>query len=97
MLTQNNTVSLTTLKRKTRQIINQTKKEKGPIYLFDRSSPVGVLLDLTQYNDLIVSLEDVQDAHDLLQTDLKGVVTLNEYDRKRTKRNTSHSKSPKRS
>ena len=42
--------------------ITQLAKDEGPVYIFNRSKPISVLMDLEDYEDLIDRLEDALDA-----------------------------------
>lgn len=40
-------------------------KQEGPVYIFNRSKPVSVLIDIEEYEDLVDRLEDALDAEEI--------------------------------
>lgn len=48
-------------------ILKDAKKLNEPIYLFYRSKPQGVIMDLKRYEELIELLQDYQDTWEIKQ------------------------------
>lgn len=40
-------------------------KQVGPVYIFNRSKPTGVVLDIDEYGELVDWLDDVADAREI--------------------------------
>lgn len=48
--------------------IAQLAKSQGPVYILNRSLPTSVLLDVTDYENMVDRLQDTQDALEILKT-----------------------------
>lgn len=82
--TTKNTKTITDLREKALQILNQLKKE-GPTYIFHRSRPKAVMLSVEEYATLLETLEDYLDiitAKSLEERPEKGGISLEELARK---------------
>ena len=56
MITATNTRTITDLRFKTKEVL--AKAEEGPVYLFHRSIPKGVIMSFEEYSNLVDQLED---------------------------------------
>ena len=46
-------------------VVKAAKELGEPIYLFNRATPTGVVMDLAQYQQLMELLEDYEDARNI--------------------------------
>jgi hypothetical protein len=60
MINQNQIHSITDLRFKTKKVLGKAKK--GPIFLFHRHTPKGVLLSFESYQEILSQLEDYFDS-----------------------------------
>jgi hypothetical protein len=60
MINQNQIHSITDLRFKTKKVLEKAKK--GPIFLFHRHTPKGVLLSFESYQEILSQLEDYFDS-----------------------------------
>jgi len=79
MITKETTFSLTDLKRNTRKVINKAKESNLPLYIMDRSKPLGVFLNLEYYNNMAESLEDLIDIELIRNTPLDDLTPLEDF------------------
>ena len=54
--------SLTELRNDPSGVVDLAKKLSEPIYIFNRSKPVSVLMDVNDYEEILDRLEDAIDA-----------------------------------
>lgn len=66
MLNTQTIKSLTDLRSNPSAVI-ALAKQMGPVYIFNRSKPMGVLIDIEEYDDLIDRFEDALDAEEIQQ------------------------------
>lgn len=83
MLTSKNTVSITELRQKAALIIGKLGKSETPIFVFQRSTPKAVLVDIDAYNNLQQSYEDLLDAYELIQAQGEPTVSWKKYEKER--------------
>lgn len=82
--TTKNTKTITDLREKALELLEQTKKG-GPTFIFHRSKPMAVMLSLDEYENLLETLEDYQDhvlAKELEESPEQGGVSLRELAKK---------------
>lgn len=79
-----NTKTITDLREKTVEILEQTKKT-GPTFIFHRSRPKAVMLSVDEYANIIEMLEDYFDslrAQELEENPENGGLELSELIKK---------------
>lgn len=60
MITQNQINSISDLRFKTKEVLKKTSK--GPVFLFYRNKPKGVLVSFKNYQEILSQLEDYFDS-----------------------------------
>lgn len=75
MLNIHSIKSLSDLRTDPSQVAQLATDTKEPIYIFNRSKPVSVLLDIHVYQDLMEKLEDALDAVEMKQVEKKPIKT----------------------
>ena len=73
-----NTKTITDLREKAVELLEQTKKS-GPTFIFHRSKPKAVMLSIEEYSNMMEMLEDYFDslkAKELEENPQKGGITL---------------------
>ncbi|MDO8573560.1 MAG: type II toxin-antitoxin system prevent-host-death family antitoxin [Candidatus Daviesbacteria bacterium] len=78
MPTAQNTKTITDLREKALELLEQTKKA-GPTFIFHHSKPRAVMLSIEEYSNMMEMLEDYFDslkAKDLEENLQKGGITL---------------------
>lgn len=86
MITKENTLSVSELRTKTAKILEQVDGAEEPLYVFRRSEPAAVVLDIDYYNLLERSREDFLDAQELLsvsEKEVKKATSWKEFKKKR--------------
>lgn len=52
--------------------ITQLAKDEGPIYILNRNKPVGVILDVSEYEEIMDRLQDALDIVEIKQKKKKA-------------------------
>lgn len=73
MITKENTLSVSTLRQNAAEILEKVDQANEPFYIFRRSEPAAVLLDIDHFNFLEGVLEDFLDSQELLSVSKKEV------------------------
>ena len=73
MITKENTLSVSTLRQNTAEVLEKVDQTDKPLYIFRRSEPAAVLLDIDHFNFLEGILEDFLDSQELLSVSEKEV------------------------
>ena len=84
MLNKSQVLTTTQVRQKLNKILKDVASGDTPYYIFDRSTPKAVLLDIDVYNDLMDNLEELQDAYELLKSEAEETTSFSDYDNKRT-------------
>lgn len=82
--TARNTKTITDLREKAVEMLEQTKKE-GPTFILHHSKPKAVMLSIEEYSNMIDMLEDYFDsikAKSLEEEDEKGGISLEQLIKK---------------
>lgn len=67
MLNIHSIKNLTDLRSDPAKITQLASEQQEPVYIFNRSKPVSVLLDIKVYQELIDTLEDALDSLEMRQ------------------------------
>ena len=73
MITKENTLSVSTLRQNTAEVLRKIDQTEEPLYIFRRSEPAAVLLDIDHFNFLEGVLEDFLDSQELLSVSEKEI------------------------
>lgn len=80
-----NTVSITTLKQNTADVIGKVKSTGQPVVVMQRSEPAAVLVDPDYYQILEEALEEREDLKAIEKRKNEPTVSLDNYLKKRFK------------
>jgi len=75
MLNIHSIKSLSDLRADPSQVTQLATDSKEPVYIFNRSKPISVLLDVHVYQELMEKLEDALDAVEMKQVEKKSKKT----------------------
>lgn len=84
MPTSKNTKTITDLREKAVELLEQTKKS-GPTFIFHHSKPKAVMLSIDEYSNMMEMLEDYFDsltAKELEENPQKGGTSLEQLSKK---------------
>lgn len=82
--TSKNTKTITDLREKAVELLEQTKKS-GPTFIFHHSKPKAVMLSIEEYSTLMEMLEDYFDslkAQEMEENPEKGGISLEQLTKK---------------
>lgn len=66
--------NLTDLRMDPAKVTELAQRSDNPVYIFNRSKPVSVLLNIKLYQELVDKLEDALDALEMREFEKKGGV-----------------------
>ncbi len=84
--TKKNVRTITDMRERALKLLKEVKSSREPIYIFNRSNPEAVLLDVESFKNLMEQLEDARDARDLeeaIETSTGEFREFEEFDRER--------------
>lgn len=86
--TPTNVKTITDLREKTLELLRQVQRSHGPIYIFNRSKPQAVILNVNQFQELVERLDDFRDTlefEEAIETSTGEFIDFEAYDKARRK------------
>lgn len=87
--TSANVQTITDLRERTLELLKKVQRTRGPIYIFNRSKPQAVILNVAQFKEMIEELEDLRDTLELeeaIETSTGEFMDFEAYDKARRKK-----------
>src|SRR3990172_3131434 len=88
VITKKNVRTITDMRERTSKLLKEVRSSGGPVYIFNRSDPQAVLLNVDEFKDLVDQLEDARDTlalEESIETSDGDFTDFAEFDRQRRK------------